>query len=132
VTHTRAAVLGLCGLIVLVLAAAQIAETASNTVPATKAGVVIHTNSLNEGKPSQCNGIFPTNLVVGTSWTVNGSDSGDLLLGGIGARTLNGRNGNDCIVGGNTTTRIDGGNGTDVCIGRTGTQFISCSTTVIR
>ena len=93
--------------------------TATNTVPASKAGLVQSAISVDNKKPQpDCNGVVVSVLTLGAS----GTNSDDLLVGTAAADTMLGRNGNDCIVGGGGNDNITGGAGTDVCIGGLGTD----------
>ena len=93
--------------------------TATNTVPASKAGLVQSAISVDNKKPQpDCNGITVTGLTVGAT----GTNNPDLLVGSAAADTMTGRNGDDCMVGGGGNDNLPGGAGTDVCIGGLGTD----------
>jgi Ca2+-binding RTX toxin-like protein len=98
------------------------ALAATNTVPGSKAGRSISAITVDAKKPKpQCNAITLTSLVKGTG-VFNGTNNGDLIVGGAGIDTINGRNGTDCIIGGAGNDTLTGGAGTDVCIGGLGTD----------
>jgi Ca2+-binding RTX toxin-like protein len=96
-----------------------VAVTATNAVPATRAGRQQAAITPNTLKPSACSGITVTALRVG-SGTFNGTAAAELVLGSAGVDTINGAGRNDCIVGGAGNDVIRGGAGTDVCIGGPG------------
>jgi len=112
----RLAALVLAGLIFLV---ATTAVAAANTVPASLLDDSSRAVTANDLKPSECDGIFLANLVVG-SGTINGTDANDLILGSSSADTLNGGKGNDCLMGGGGNDALDGGQNDDVLIGGPG------------
>jgi Ca2+-binding RTX toxin-like protein len=98
-----------------------LALTATNAVPATRAGRQQAAITPNTLKPSACSGITVTALRVG-SGTINGSAAAELILGSAGVDTIDGAGGSDCIVGGAGNDVLRGGAGTDVCIGGLGTD----------
>jgi Ca2+-binding RTX toxin-like protein len=99
------------------------ASTASNTIPATKAGALARGVTVADLAPEACKSQGLTRLVVGTT----GSSGNDLLIGTAGTETLKGGQGNDCIVAGSGDDTLDGGAGHDVCIGGSGKKkFTSC------
>jgi Ca2+-binding RTX toxin-like protein len=104
------------------------ALAATNSVPATKAGISESAISVDDKKPKpDCSGIAVTSLVTG----VTGTNNPDLLLGTAGIDAMTGRNGGDCIVGGAGNDTLTGGAGTDVCIGGPGTDtFVTCETQI--
>jgi Ca2+-binding RTX toxin-like protein len=104
---------------------------ATNTVPASKAGLVQSAISVDAQKPKpDCNGITVTTLLTG-SGNVNGTNAAELFVGSAGVDNLDGKAGTDCIVGGGGNDAITGGAGTDVCIGGPGTDtFTSCETQI--
>ena len=104
------------------------ALAATNSVPATKAGLSQSAIAVDDRKPKpDCSGITVTSLVTGAT----GTNNPDLLLGTAGIDAMTGRNGNDCIVGGAGNDTVTGGAGTDVCIGGPGTDtFVTCETQI--
>jgi Ca2+-binding RTX toxin-like protein len=105
--------------LVVVLAVAFVAFTATNVVPATNAGRTQLAVTADALKPAACSGITLTSLVIGNG-TVNGTDSSDLILGGAGIDVVDGQKGSDCILGGGGADTIRGSQDTDVCIGGPG------------
>lgn len=102
----------------------------SNLVPGTHLGITTIAINANALKPTECEALNLTNIVIG-SGKINGSNQSDLILGSAGADNISGKNGDDCIHGGGGDDSIDGGNGTDICIGGQGTDtFLYCETSV--
>jgi Ca2+-binding RTX toxin-like protein len=107
------------------------AVTATNAVPATKAGraLVTRAPTANELKPSACAALNLTDWIAGSGTVTAATNANTLVLGGAGIDSLKGKNGNDCLVAGAGADTLNGGLGTDVCIG--GTQintFVACET----
>jgi Ca2+-binding RTX toxin-like protein len=94
---------------------------ASNTVPASRAKLVIIAITADTLKPSQCSGITLTAKLTG-SGNITGTSASELITGGSAAQTITGGGGNDCILGGGGNDAIDCGTGTDVAIGGAGTD----------
>ena len=113
------AVLGLLGFVAIGL-------TASNVVAGSHAADRSTAITVNTVKPTECNTIILTNIIVGN----NGTAQANLLIGNGGNNNMTGRGGNDCILGGAGNDTINGNAGTDVCIGGLGTDnFLNCETT---
>lgn len=118
----------LAGSIALCLLAAL---TATNAVPATKAGrsLTSRAPTANELKPAGCAGLNLADWISGSGTVTAPSNVNTLVLGSAGIDTLKGKNGNDCLVGGAGADSLNGGAGTDICIGGTGVNtFSSCET----
>lgn len=113
---------GLAVLLAVALAGSGSVLTASNVVPATKAGQVVQAIGPNNLKPSQCAAITLTNKISG-SGTITGTAGSDLITGGAAADTINAGDGSDCLLGGGADDTLSGQGGTgDVCIGGPGTD----------
>lgn len=112
--------------------AAGTAFTATNTVPASRMDYNVFAINANALKPTQCAGLNLTNIVVGTSTNIDGTDANDLILGRAVVNKIDGRDGSDCILGGAGDDELRGrGTGNSVCIGGPGTDtFIDCGTTI--
>jgi len=123
-------------IVAMVVGGAAVAFTAGNTVPTSYVGTSSQARQISQLAPSQCASMNLTNLVIGTSSTVTGTNANDLILGPSrsGTVTYSGGGGNDCIVAGgtsSTTNSINGGSGTDVCIGGAhakSNSYTSCET----
>ena len=105
--------------------------TASNTVPASKAGRRLQTITVNTVKPSACSSLTLTGITTGAG-TINDGSGSNLVLGSAVVDAIRGNNGNDCIVGGAGNDSLRGDGGTDVCIGGGGTDTFnsSCETQI--
>jgi Ca2+-binding RTX toxin-like protein len=109
-----------------------VALTATNVVPATRAGSSdLGAPTANQLKPSTCAALSLTAVVVG-SGVVNGTAASELVLGSAGVDIMRGRGGNDCILGGAGNDSLRGDAGTDVCIGGSGTDTFhaTCETQI--
>ena len=104
---------------VLIFVAAATAVAAANTVPGTRLGDSTRGVTPNDFRPSECNAIFITNLIVG-SGNINGTPGNDLILGSSGVDRINMGAGDDCVLGGAGADNINGGSGEDVLIGGLG------------
>jgi hypothetical protein len=103
-----------------------VALTATNVVPATRAGSSdLGAPTANQLKPSTCAALSLTAVVVG-SGVVNGTAASELV------DIMRGRGGNDCILGGAGNDSLRGDAGTDVCIGGSGTDTFhaTCETQI--
>lgn len=121
------ALAGICVFLV-----AGFALTATNVVPATRAGSSIPgAPTANQLKPSACAALNLTIVRVG-SGTITGTNAAELILGSSGADTMRGGAGTDCLVGGAGNDSLRGDGGTDVCIGGPGVDtFVnSCETQI--
>jgi Ca2+-binding RTX toxin-like protein len=117
-------------LALVAVATAVVALTATNAVPATKAGRQQQTVTADSLKPAACSGIALTTLRVVAGVYV-GTNADELILGSAGIDDLDGRAGTDCVVGGAGADVLRGGGGTDVCIGGPGIDtFSSCETAI--
>jgi Ca2+-binding RTX toxin-like protein len=112
------------------VAVAVVALTATNAVPATKAGEQQQAVTANALKPAACSGITLTTLSV-VAGVYIGTNADELILGSAGIDDADGRAGTDCLVGGDGADLLRGGGGTDVCIGGPGIDvFASCETAI--
>jgi Ca2+-binding RTX toxin-like protein len=120
------------------------AFAATNTVPSFR----LDDNSLpitaNDLKPSDCNSLNLSNIVVGSSGTaandlilgttgndnLRGGDGDDCIVGGGGDDTLQGQKNNDIVLGQDGNDALRGNQDTDICDGGAGTDtgHISCET----
>jgi Ca2+-binding RTX toxin-like protein len=99
------------------------AFSASNTVAATRAGSVTFVINANALKPTECNALTLTRLVIlARGDTPSGSN--ELIIGTTGSETISGGGGADCILGGNGNDTLRGGNGQDILIGGPGNDFL--------
>ncbi len=55
-------------------------------------------------------------LATALSFTANGGDGDDILLGGLGQNILNGGDGDDILISGSSQTILDGGSGDNILI----------------
>jgi Ca2+-binding RTX toxin-like protein len=114
----------------LLVVAAGLAVTATNTVASSRADDVAESMDVNDVKPSQCSAITLNRILTGAGVIIDANGNASLILGSAGIDTISGRNRDDCIVGGAGDDAINGGGGTDVCIGGPGTDtFVNCTAT---
>jgi Ca2+-binding RTX toxin-like protein len=108
-----------------------VASTASNSVPASRAGTSTQVINAQALKPDQCLSLTLTAIVRG-SGNFGGTNAAELILGSSGGDTIAGSGGNDCIVGGGGNDSLNGGTGTDICLGGPGTDTFngSCETQI--
>lgn len=109
-----------------------VAVTATNVVPATRAGSSsLGPATANQLKPGACASLTLTGVLVG-SGTFNDSNAANLVLGSAGVDSIRGRGGSDCILGGSGNDALRGDGGTDVCIGGPGTDTFhgTCETQI--
>ena len=106
-------------LVALIIISSATAFAAANTIPATNVSHQTVNVSINDLKPSTCNGLFLTNLITG-SGTLTGTEGNDLILDSSGTDVIDGLGGDDCILGGGGDDLITAGDGTDICIGGPG------------
>jgi Ca2+-binding RTX toxin-like protein len=109
-----------------------VALTATNVVPATRAGSSdLGAPTANQLKPSACAALSLTTVRVG-SGTITGTGAAELILGSSGVDTMRGQGGSDCILGGAGNDSLRGDGGTDVCIGGPGTDTFhaTCETQI--
>jgi hypothetical protein len=108
------------------------ALTATNAVPATRAGQALTSRAptANELKPPACAALNLFDWVAGSGTvSAGGGGTGSLVLGSAGIDALRGKNGDDCLVGGAGADTLNGGPGTDVCAGGAGINtFVACET----
>ncbi|HEX9441116.1 MAG TPA: hypothetical protein VF909_15630, partial [Roseiflexaceae bacterium] len=123
--HTiyRLVVIGLAALVLLSMMSAM---AAANTVPPSGLADIRRSITPDDLKPSACDSIHLTNLIVATG-AISGTAANDLILGGPGADTISGEGGDDCILGGGGDDQLYGGAGTDVCIGGGGSDILDPS-----
>ena len=115
---------------IVLVAVAGIAVTATNTVASSRADDVAQAMAVNNVKPSECAGITLARILTGSGAISDPNGNASLILGSAAVDTINGANLSDCIVGGAGNDAINGGAGTDVCIGGPGTDtFSNCETT---
>ena len=108
------------GLLLLIPTAVFSAVAATNTVEESGASSSFHPATAEELKPSACDGLTLTDIVLDGS----GSTSNDLVLGTAGADTLGGKQGDDCILGGGGDDNLDGKGGDDVLLGGDGNDTL--------
>ena len=108
-----------------------VAATASNSVPASRAGTSTQVINAQALKPDQCAALTLTAVVRGTG-SFGGTNASELLLGSGVQDTISGSGGNDCLVAGGGNDSMNGGTGTDICIGGPGTDTFnnSCETQI--
>ncbi|MBN2502981.1 MAG: hypothetical protein JXB38_19535 [Anaerolineales bacterium] len=104
------------GSLILILSSAVFALTATNLVASSSASQSNHAPTANEMKPSECDALDLTTIVVDG----NGTNGNDLILGTAGNDNMNGKKGDDCIVGGDGDDRIKGGQDNDILLGGAG------------
>lgn len=122
--------LGVLAPVAFLVVGSLTALTASNSVPASRAGVDVRTIGPNDLKPANCAALTLNALVTG-SGTVSGTNAAELILASSGIDIVSGGNGRDCILGGAGGDTIDGGAGNDVCLGGPDTDvFLNCETQV--
>jgi Ca2+-binding RTX toxin-like protein len=133
-------------LLTMVLLSVVGAVAASNTVPFTRLDDDSFSITANDLKPSACNSLNLTTIVVGANGTTGndlilgtsgndslmGSDGDDCIVGGGGDDALRGQKGNDILLGDDGNDTINGGQDTDVCNGGPGTDsgHPSCETEI--
>jgi len=106
---------GGAGIVVVAIAASMVVSfTASNTVPASRAGSSIQTRLISQLEPAGCASLSLTALVHG-SGAFSNSVSNVLLLGSSGADTITDTGNGNCIVSGGGSDTITG-TATDICI----------------
>ena len=92
------------------------AFAAVNTVPSTRVDDDSINITANDLKPSDCNSLNLTNIVVAG----NGTAANDLILGTSGNDNLRGSDGDDCIVGGGGNDTLQGQKNDDIVLGQDG------------
>jgi Ca2+-binding RTX toxin-like protein len=90
---------------------------------APKLGDISRVVNVNELKPTACNALTLTSVIVGNT----GNSQANLLLGSAAGTTMNGQGANDCVMGGGGNDTLRGGAGTDVCIGGPGTDTFAAN-----
>ena len=104
------------------------ALTATNTVPASRAGTATTAVTDNALRPVECAGLSVGGVFTGAGNFSAPNGTSWLILGSAGNDNINGGNKADCIVGGGGNDTISGGGGSDICIGGAGTDtFTSCT-----
>jgi hypothetical protein len=127
---TRTSLLALAAIALILLAA--VAVTATNVVPASRAGSSDEgAPTANDLKPSACSGLNLAGIRTGAG-TFGDTGASNLVLGSPGVDTIRGNNGSDCILGGGGNDSLRGDGGTDVCIGGAGTDTFhsTCETRI--
>jgi hypothetical protein len=123
----RLAQLAIVLFVVTVGASFMTGWAASNTVPASSAGVESGVPAPDDFKPAECAGIAIASLVVGTG-TFSGTGANDLILGSGAADTITSNAGDDCVLGGDGNDTLKAGTGggsgggNDVLNGAAGTD----------
>jgi len=114
------------------LASASLAFTATNSVPDSRSGSSTTARTLAQLLPTECDGMAPTSLIIGTGTTIDGTSAANLMLGTSGVNALDGKGGNDCIIGGDGIDNLKGGGGIDVCISGPGVDTFAsdCETQI--
>lgn len=100
----------------LVLLGLMTAFAATNTVPSTRLDDDTLPITANDLKPSDCNSLNLTTIVVAGS----GTAGNDLILGTAGNDNLRGGDGDDCIVGGGGNDTLQGQRNNDILLGQDG------------
>ena len=141
---SRLARLSVPALLILILASAAFALTATNTVAPSSAGTSIHTITANTIKPAECasldlssiildgGGTNGNDLILGTDASdfIHGGNRDDCIVAGDGDDLVFGGGGDDIILGGPGGDIIFGGGGDDICLGQEdGALFVGCETT---
>jgi Ca2+-binding RTX toxin-like protein len=109
-----------------------VAITATNVVPATRAGAPTGgAPTANQLKPAACAALNLSTVRV-VSGTFTGTGAAELIIGSPGVDTLRGAGRDDCILGGDGNDSLRGDGGTDVCIGGAGTDTFhaTCETQI--
>jgi Ca2+-binding RTX toxin-like protein len=121
--------LGATGLAAIAILSLTSVMTAANSVPVSHADEITNAIGANDLKPSSCDSITVTNLVVG-SGAFSGTASSELIIGGSGIDTILAGGGNDCVLAGGGADVLNGGAGTDVCLSGAGLDIfdVSCET----
>lgn len=128
----------------LILLGVMNAFAATNTIPSTRLdddSIAITADAL---KPSDCDSLNLTNIVVGGTGTagndlvlgtagndnLRGGDGDDCIVGGAGNDTLQGQKNDDILLGGDGDDSLRGNQDTDICDGGAGTDsgHASCET----
>jgi hypothetical protein len=115
----RLAWLGLLALIVLSVFSAV---ATNNAVDESGLSYTTHPVTANQLKPSQCDSLSLTHIVIGGG-TINDSNSSSLILGSSGNDTISGQGGADCILGGAGGDTLNGGDSNDVLLGGDSSLF---------
>ena len=95
--------------------------TASNIVPASRAGDDSRQATADDVKPTDCAAISLVNTVTGAG-TFSATGQADLVTGSPGVDSIRGLQRDDCILGGGGNDFLRGDAGLDVCIGGPGTD----------
>lgn len=118
------------GLFALIVVSVVTAFAAGITIPSSNIGYQYIPVTVNDLKPSACNGITLTQIISG-SGTLTGTSGNDLIIGSSGIDTIDGLGGDDCILGGSGDDSLTGNDGTDVCLGGPGNDvFLTCEAEV--
>lgn len=109
----------------------SVAQTAANSVPATR--MIDNSWSVTPDalKPTACSAIALTAKKSG-SGTIGGTASAELITGSAIIDTITGAGGDDCLLGGDGNDSLNGGLGNDVCVGGAGVDTFnsSCETQI--
>jgi Ca2+-binding RTX toxin-like protein len=107
------------------------ADTAANTLPASKAEDDSRSITADAMAPIECAALVLLAKVTGTG-TITGTNTDELITGSAAVDNIKGQDGDDCILGGDGNDAIAGGKGTDVCIGGPGTDTFNkdCETQI--
>ena len=114
---TKTGVLLLASLIILGVINAF---AATNTVPSKRLDDDSLPITANDLKPSDCNSLNLTTIVVAAS----GTAGNDLILGTAGNDNLRGGDGDDCMVGGDGDDTLQGQKNNDIVLGQNGNDTL--------
>lgn len=113
-------------LVTLIIISALSALAAGLTVSESNVGRESIPVMADDLKPSECAGLFLTQVVSG-SGTLMGTGGNDLILGSPMADVIDGLGGDDCILGGGGDDDLIGNDGVDICLGGPGSDtFNAC------
>jgi Ca2+-binding RTX toxin-like protein len=118
--------LAAAGLLAIAIMSLTSVLTAANSVPVSHADRVTNTIGANDLKPSTCDSITVTSLVVG-SGVFSGTAASELIIGSSGIDTILAGGGNDCVLAGGGSDVLNGGAGTDVCESGPGLDIFDAS-----
>ena len=107
-------------LLILILASAAFALTATNTVAPSSAGVSNYTITTDAISPVECADLNLSSIIMDGG----GTNGNDLILGTEGSDFIHGGNQDDCIIGGGGDDIIFGGGGDDIILGGPGSDII--------
>lgn len=109
-------------LVAMVLLSVIGVVAASNTLPSTRLDQDTFAITANDLKPSECNSLNLSGIVVVTNGS--GTTGNDLILGSSGDDNIRGDDGDDCIVGGGGDDTLQGQRGDDIVLGQNGNDSL--------